>query len=435
MQRFTLCVLTAGVLAWSVRASASNEDDFFVGDHAAITAGTVAATVADGSAGFYNPAGLASVESDRFDVSAAAYGLRFYSVDAFLGVQDGPSQDAYVTEFIAVPTQIAYVRQLSQNLMLCLGYYVPRAGNSLLTERLIAETEAGTPTTWSVDARVSSASYWLVAALGMRLSERVRFGFGLFGVYDDETSSSTIFGKVGTGNMPDAAVEYASLGRSTHIGAAPGVGFQIDLGQGFTLGLAAQGPRLQVIGSSSESINFVLGARDPQLLGTESLRDEGSNEMGITSMGRYWAALAYSFDATTFSASVDLQPGRSSERLAVDRAFAWNVRAGFTHGIQKSIAIGAGVFSDRSTADGADQINFYGATAGIEFEDVLGLADNERSKTLVLSSVFAFRYAYGAGYAETLLADTGSLENIVGTARHPQHVHELALHVGSGLHF
>lgn len=434
-----MCVLSMALaLASASRVRASNEDDFFVGDRAAMMGGAVAATVSDGSAGFYNHAGLASVDRSRLDVSAAAYGLRFYSVDSFLGVRDGPSRDAYVTEFVAVPTQIAYVRQLNQNLMLCLGYYVPRAGNALLTERLVARTQAGTPTTWSVDARISSASYWVTAALGVRLSERVRFGFGLFGVYDDETSSSTVFGKVGAGDMPDTAVEYASLGKATHIGGAPGLGLQIDFGHGFTLGLAAQGPRLQIIGSSTESINFVLGNVDPQLLATMSERDEvDSDQVGITNMGRYWAALAYSFGTTSLTASVDLQPGLISERLGVERGFTWNVRAGFSHNFSRDIALGAGIFSDRSTApsDAGDEISFYGATLGIEFDNVLGLAESERTTSLVLSSVFALRYAYGGGHSETLLADTDSLADIVGTSRHPQHVHELALHVGSGLHF
>ena len=52
--------------AQDARVKANIPFDFVVGDRAAITGGSVVATVADGSAGFYNQAGLAQVESQRF---------------------------------------------------------------------------------------------------------------------------------------------------------------------------------------------------------------------------------------------------------------------------------------------------------------------------------------------------------------------------------
>ncbi|HKU42586.1 MAG TPA: hypothetical protein VJR89_30720, partial [Polyangiales bacterium] len=397
------------------------------------------ATVADGSAAFYNCAGLAHVERNRLDVSAAAYGLRFYSVQSFLAVRGGPAADSSVTEFVAVPTSIAYVRELSPTLMLGLGYFVPRAGNALLSDRLTARTESGTRSLWSVDARVTSASSWLVAALGVRLSERVRFGFGLYGIYENEASSTTLFGQIGAGEMPSTALEYATLGQATRISGAPGAGLQLELGHGVTLGLAARGPQLQLISSASESINFVLGNVDPQLLGTQSNRESSAgDQFGFIALGRYSAGVAYRAGPAQVSAELDVQPGLQDEDLLVDRVFTFNARAGFTYALGERVTFGAGAFSDRA-ADSARsdaKIHFYGATLGIKLEDVLGLAANERTSTLILSSVFALRYAYGSGRADTFLADTdGELENIVGTAAHGQHVHELALHIGSGLHF
>lgn len=92
-------------LASAAPARASNEDDFFVGNRAAMTSGAVVATVSDGSAAYYNHAGLASVTRDRFDVNAAAYGLRIYSVPNFLSTTDGGRVDTSVTEVVTIPTR------------------------------------------------------------------------------------------------------------------------------------------------------------------------------------------------------------------------------------------------------------------------------------------------------------------------------------------
>jgi hypothetical protein len=61
--------------------------------------GAVAAAVRDGSAAWYNPAGLGGVERDQIDASASVYTLRQYSAPAYMGSTDGESEDAAVREF------------------------------------------------------------------------------------------------------------------------------------------------------------------------------------------------------------------------------------------------------------------------------------------------------------------------------------------------
>ena len=437
-------VLSACALCWLVPAiaHAGNGDDFFVGDRAAMTAGAVTATVADGSAGFYNHAGLATVERNRIDVSAAAYALHFDSVHGFLGVRSGPSADASVTEFIAVPTQVAYVRQLGRGVTLGLGYFVPQATNALLSQRLEVSERPGPASTWALDTRESSASSWLTAALGLRLSDTLRLGFGLFGVYDDFVQSIAFFGSVQRDGAPERAIELSDLSTLTRISAAPGVGLQADLARGWTLGLWARGPQLQLIHSEKDSINVVRGGLDAQsalLLDAVSNQvDESGKQVGFVTLGRYAAALAYTYGGTTVSVEVDVEPGLRSARTGVDSAFTLDARAGVTYALTSRIVLGAGLFSDRGREPSSEvsSVDFYGGTLGVELCDLLGLASGERADSLVLSSVFALRYAYGRGRAATLLVDPeADVAALIGDADGRHVAHELAVHVGSGLRF
>jgi hypothetical protein len=64
------------------------------------------------------------------------------------------------------------------------------------------------------------------------------------------------------------------------------------------------------------------------------------------------------------------------------------------------------------------------------------LANSERADSLVLSCMFALRYAYGHGRVAALLAQSDvDVADLISTARSTEVVHEFVLHVGSELHF
>jgi hypothetical protein len=67
-------------------ATASNLGSYYFGRQAALLAGAVTADTETGGATWYNPAGLARVDSARLDASISAYALRFGGDPDFDGV-------------------------------------------------------------------------------------------------------------------------------------------------------------------------------------------------------------------------------------------------------------------------------------------------------------------------------------------------------------
>src|SRR5687768_14098390 len=106
----------AWLLLYGGMARGGNDDEVFVGNRAAMMGGAVAAAVRDGSAAWYNPAGLGGVERDQIDASASVYTLRQYSAPAYMGSVDGEGKDTSVREFFSVPAQVAYARRLATGL-------------------------------------------------------------------------------------------------------------------------------------------------------------------------------------------------------------------------------------------------------------------------------------------------------------------------------
>jgi hypothetical protein len=83
-------------------ALAGNDDGVLLGNDAALVGGAITAVVSDGSALWYNPAGVAHARSlDTLDVSASAFVLRRYHMAGLLTATDGGKEDASTTEVVS----------------------------------------------------------------------------------------------------------------------------------------------------------------------------------------------------------------------------------------------------------------------------------------------------------------------------------------------
>jgi len=191
------CAIACIVLFAAVpgRARAGNDDGLLLGNAAILSGGALTASVSDGSATWYNPAGLALVTRDSVDVSASAYQLQFGSTPVLLSSATGASTPGDYTDFVVVPSALTMARRLASNLVLGIGIFVPvmRAHDEQLA---LTENIPDGTADWSLVLRDNRQLYAVHLSLGVALTPTLRVGVGVFGNYDQDISSIHLFGLV-----------------------------------------------------------------------------------------------------------------------------------------------------------------------------------------------------------------------------------------------
>jgi hypothetical protein len=423
-------------------AHAGNDDELFVGNQAAMVGGAVAATVMDTSATWYNPAGLGAVERDQLDISATVYTLRLYAVPGLLSTRDGDSENGTVNEFVAAPAQAAYTRRLGPGVSLGLGYFVPRASSFVLREALVAGGRSS-GSSWQIAGAVSEIQHNAAAALGFALTPKLRLGVSLIGSYSAQLQSVALFGAIRRSGQPVGSTSATTLGSVARFGLEAGLGVQLDLTRELTIALAARSPRLQVHARVDASVNQTTTALEegeaPRLTASA---DELRERNGATLMraGRANLALAYRYADGYVAIEADVQPGLRSRKGEIDRKPTVNARVGWYQTLSEALAIGFGLFSDRSAERSSWSFvsgsgDSYGVSVGLELGNEHTLAPGEPVDSLIFGTVVALRYAYSEGDFGRALADPAKIEAPFTTLRGTLQVHELGLYLGSGLQF
>ncbi len=435
-------------IAWMASAAvahAGNDDSILLGNEAALTAGAVVATVADGSALWYNPAGLAGARNDSVDVGASAFALRKYNIPELVTADDGTRADASFTEIVTIPSALTFVRRMSERTV---------AGVALFASQLYDFTLRSSfdVTDPNVDLRfriqsVSSAEiarYHLAGGFGVQLPHGLSVGLSLLGDYGDSAQSQRQSSDAAlAGDALVFAVDSALLQQKV-------LGFHLRAGvvyrpqPNLSFGLSVESPGFYFYRSyrltQIQSLTNLADDAGP-MLDSLAIDESGSDvELGLYAPVRVRLGGAVAIGRATLSFEGDVQSKLDDDPLEVHREFVWNLRLGAQLPVSEHLRLGAGLFTDRASdrkdAVGAGQVDFYGGTLGGEYQNVRWLESKGQGSArsgLTFSTTVAVRYAYGAGKfaGSRLRMPSYDIEAVATDIS----VHELTLHIGSGLYF
>lgn len=426
----------ASLASWALPAPAraGNDEGFLLGNQAALTGGAVTADVAEGSAIWYNPAGLAAVRTPSLDLSASAYGIRTYSAPGFLRASNGDSVDLKVSELIIVPTALSIVRPLSPRLSAGFGLFVPR-GNDLI---LRGELNAGTDGRWLLSQVEYDRITYGGASLGWAIDARLRVGFSALVSYEYEQTGLQLAG--GDPSDTDASfISLSSVSTRSVVGALLSAGVQWDVSRDWKLGASLRSPSFDLYRSEANSgfVTSSLRSEEQRLTGfNPESAAQSRRSFAQTQPWQLRAGLARVWGDSSVAVDADLQPAvRQGE---VQHAPRLNLRLGGQYQLTELVAIGAGAFTDRDSRARTAQdapLHFYGGSVGVRWGKRYRL-QSERPKTFEFSSTLALRYAVGRGQTQGL--GVAALDGTTEPVTNPWSrivVHELMLHVGSGFYF
>lgn len=436
-----LAAALGACLAPARAARAGNDDGVLLGNEAAMTGGAVAAVVRDGSGTWYNPAGLAGMRRGAVDVNGSAIQLRAAEEGGLIRSTTGESNDGGYLELVSIPSAVTIARRLEPGLTIAFGVFAPRFSQNTTRTRLDA-TSGADRARWTLSSAQNRATYHAGGALGIRISEQLRFGVSLFGVYRELYDSFQTAGLFELGAGESRLVARGGIRQVRSLGAELGLGLQWEPHPGVILGLTARSPGLEVLtqlrATTTEIDARVRGSGPDEVDFLPEDEENLAPGIAVLTPGRFNLAFAHRFDRGWVAAELDVQPPLELDPV-IRRRFVWNVRVGGRYQVDSRLGLGVGFFTDHAEDSpidelGQTQVDFYGVTAGFEYRTPHELGEDESAPNLVFSTTAALRYAVGIGEVGGLLFDPnrGTQRDTVpvGTT-----VHEIGLHLGSALYF
>ncbi|MFT7579281.1 MAG: opacity protein-like surface antigen [Myxococcota bacterium] len=450
LRRLVPAVLVCLLLPVGGLSHAGNQHSYALGNDAALTGGAVGATTSDGAALWYNPAGLGANMRDSVDLSGSAFVLRFLDIP---DVVQTTLPSGVITrglsgsDLLAVPSAIAYVRHLAPGLSLAFGLFVPELDKLDLSSSL-AQKEATFDYRQRIRIVGDLTRYKGGLGIGWAVTPTLRLGATLFTSVGIESAVTSFWFDVES-TEPDNPGRALSLfqedATAFRVGLQVVTGVQWEPVKNWSLGFTMRTPSFDVHESHNIAELSVAGAVTPDGQGDIALGFAESGTTGFTFLQTepftFNVAVAWAFaEEAHIAAEVELQPGFGAGTGEDDRASLWNARVGVRFPIADRLYGGLGIFTDKSPSPdprqvGGLQTDFLGFSAGIQIRTPLTVGKGQGPGSLVFTTTVAARYLYGTGHAGSLAIDL--FGDVATPSRDPiaVTVHEIGLHLGSGLLF
>jgi hypothetical protein len=410
-------------------AFASNQDGILLSPEAALTGGAVLAGDDHDSGGWYNPAGLATLPRDIFQLGASAYGITSRRVSG--GVETILPWTSHDTEvdsdrFYSVPSTVAYGHRFREGLAAGFGLYTPqRTSAGWRTSFASAGPAPGVPETVTYQQFYSGSSVlddtWGAVALGWRAHPRLSVGFALQGLYRTQVEVLDLSVSYATPSSPPFEqglfIDLSIRDDQTMLGARAVAGVQWDAGDHWRLAAVLRSPlaRAYAFGGTDRIVSYSeYEAGEAPVFGREVDVLEPESGLSIVEPGRVSIGVAWRNGRTSLRAEVDWQP--ALERTLRTQRSLWNARAGGTLRLHENAVLGLGLFTDHargSAAEGFSEVDLYGLAGGLEYRPayvVQAIGGTGRWDLLVTLTV---RGAFGTGKAPAMRLDFDTPEFVL----------------------
>ncbi len=389
----------AAFFAWEGRGHAGNSESFPLGSEAVVAGGAVTATASTAASLWYNPARLAAVAPGGADLAVSAYALRVGGTPELrTGTAALPTRNFSGTTFLAVPSSAAYTMALG-GWTIGYGIFVPTVASS--QPRSVAELSEGGRVVF--DARYQRTETYAGLGVGRQLTSKVSMGASLFLAYFDTERSENI-GVFSAGKL----LHLSSASHDTEeYGIVAGCGAAYQISSRISLGLSFKSPAFLV---HRRDEGVLIRAEREGTDAAQTIASSGRSGGPILSPLRGSVGLAVRLGERSLLA-VDLRGrgilNRDGLRISDPQVDA---RAGIRLSIADGVALGAGVFTDRSAATGRegtgarDILDYYGLSVGVDFGNAYRLhaPRADEPKKLRLTTALGVSYAFGAGSVASL---------------------------------
>lgn len=394
-----LGVLFAIVLADPNRARAGNSEDVVAGSDVALTGGAVVANVHTGGAMWFNPAGVARLDARSVDLTGAVLSYNLVNAPGALSIESGEQSLGEFSAVQAIPRALTFVAAPRPQLRWGVGLFFSRSVSRFLQDQVVTDDGAAEPSEFFASRDVAKSLYHLSSALAWKKSERFLLGGGLDIVIATTRQTELVSGAYagGAGGTFNRSFNQALNGGGLQLKA----GFQWAPIRQLRVGWMAATPSYMVYVDEETTDTQQLsppsgapvfdGNQVDDLSGTWAGVERGLTRLGIAYLERFgWIEL-------------DLIVGfpLQEDRFGIDLRTTADVRIGGVFRVTDRLKVGLGFFTDFSPESNPDElgdskINYYGATAGIDF------ANRETPPSLgddgfYLAFAVAFRYAHGKG--------------------------------------
>ncbi|MCH2110518.1 MAG: hypothetical protein MK135_14445 [Polyangiaceae bacterium] len=416
-------------LSWltftSPTAYAGNDEGIPVGSEASLVAAAVTATTADGSAGYYNPAGLAHMQRNTLDVTADVYGFRLVSSEGALSHSTG-SAAANGVDWVLIPSAATYTRRFGK-VVGSFGIFVPKTTDVLLRTTLYIENGP----TWIATQREEATDTFYTLSAAWHLSPTVRFGFSAMGVYTAEVTSVQFSG--GQEGANNEFISLSDLSNTSEYGLAFMAGIQVDLKHDLTFGASVRSPSLSLYRISQTTTISSTALVDAGNL-TSNYDQEDSSEKGfvadVATPPKFRFGLAWQKEPWSVMLDADATPSLDRSFLS-PRNWLINFKLGAKYRLSQTFSLGGGLFSDRSAS--VDRpVNFYGLTLGALYRHEL---EHDSKSPVTFGTTVAGRYAYGSGTGAGIEVPNLDPQEEILEIDSRTRIHELSLVLGGAVYF